>query len=41
VQAFQGVLATAVKYNVDMRTAAYVVAIGRVGTVTKLRGMYA
>jgi hypothetical protein len=24
-----------------MRTAAYIVAINRVGTVTKLRGMYA
>jgi glutamate dehydrogenase/leucine dehydrogenase len=26
---------------VDMRTAAYIVAIARVATVTRLRGMYA
>ena len=29
------------KYKVDMRVAAYIVAINRVATVTKLRGMYA
>ena len=40
-QAFDAVLATAQKYNVDMRVAAYIVAINRVATVTKLRGMYA
>ena len=40
-QAFNTVLETALKYNVDMRVAAYIVAIGRVATVTKLRGMYA
>jgi glutamate dehydrogenase (NAD(P)+) len=40
-EAFQDVLQTALKYNVDMRTAAYVVAISRVATVTKMRGMYA
>ncbi len=40
-EAFQDVLQTALKYNVDMRTAAYVVAINRVATVTKMRGMYA
>ena len=28
-------------YKVDMRTAAYIVAINRVATVTKMRGMYA
>ncbi len=39
--AFTAVLKTAVKYGVDMRTAAYIVAIDRVGTVTKMRGMYA
>jgi len=39
--AFDTVLKTAIKYKTDMRTAAYVVAIGRVATVTKLRGMYA
>ena len=41
VEAFEAVLATSQKYNVDMRTAAYVVAIARVGNVTRLRGMYA
>jgi len=40
-QAFDAVLQTAQKYKVDMRAAAYIVAIGRVATVTKLRGMYA
>ena len=40
-EAFDSVLKTALKYNVDMRTAAYIVAISRVGTVTKMRGMYA
>jgi glutamate dehydrogenase (NAD(P)+) len=40
-EAFAAVVQTALKYHVDMRTAAYIVAIGRVATVTKLRGMYA
>ncbi|HXG88709.1 MAG TPA: Glu/Leu/Phe/Val dehydrogenase [Vicinamibacterales bacterium] len=40
-QAFNAVLETAQNYNVDMRIAAYIVAINRVATVTKLRGMYA
>ncbi len=40
-EAFNVVLATAQKHKVDMRTAAYIVAIGRVATVTRLRGMYA
>jgi glutamate dehydrogenase (NAD(P)+) len=40
-QAFDAVLETSLKYKVDMRVAAYIVAIGRVATVTKLRGMYA
>lgn len=40
-EAFDDVLKTALKYNVDMRTAAYVVAINRVATVTRMRGMYA
>src|SRR6187402_760947 len=40
-EAFNVVLATALKYKVDMRVAAYIVAINRVATVTKLRGMYA
>jgi glutamate dehydrogenase (NAD(P)+) len=39
--AFKDVLDTSIKYKTDLRTAAYVVAIGRVATVTKLRGMYA
>ncbi len=41
VQAFDAVLQTAQRYNVDMRTAAYIVAINRVATVTRMRGMYA
>lgn len=41
VEAFHVVLKTAQKYKVDMRAAAYIVAIGRVATVTRLRGMYA
>jgi glutamate dehydrogenase (NAD(P)+) len=40
-EAFHDVLSTSKKYNVDMRTAAYIVAINRVATVTKMRGMYA
>ena len=39
--AFHNVLETSLKYKTDMRTAAYIVAINRVATVTKLRGMYA
>ena len=41
VQAFDAVLATAKQYKVDMRAAAYIVAINRVATVTRMRGMYA
>jgi glutamate dehydrogenase (NAD(P)+) len=40
-EAFDAVLQTAVKYKVSMRTAAYIVAIDRVATVTRMRGMYA
>jgi glutamate dehydrogenase (NAD(P)+) len=40
-EAFAAVLRTAVDYKVDMRTAAYIVAINRVATVTRMRGMYA
>ena len=40
-EAFGAVLETAQKFNVDMRAAAYIVAINRVATVTRLRGMYA
>ena len=41
VEAFRDVLDTSVRYKVDMRTAAYIVAINRVATVTRMRGMYA
>ena len=41
VEAFDDVLQNSLKYKVDMRTAAYIVAISRVGTVTRMRGMYA
>jgi len=40
-EAFHAVLQTSLKYKVDMRTAAYIVAISRVATVTRMRGMYA
>ena len=40
-EAFEDVLKTAQRYKTDLRTGAYIVAINRVATVTKLRGMYA
>jgi glutamate dehydrogenase (NAD(P)+) len=40
-EAFDAVLKTSLRYKVDMRVAAYIVAIQRVGTVTRMRGMYA
>jgi glutamate dehydrogenase (NAD(P)+) len=40
-EAFHDVLETSKRHKVDMRTAAYIVAINRVATVTKMRGMYA
>jgi glutamate dehydrogenase (NAD(P)+) len=40
-EAFHEVLSTSIRYKTDLRTAAYIVAIGRVATVTQLRGMYA
>ena len=40
-EAFEDVLRKSLTYNVDLRTAAYIVAIDRVGTVTRMRGMYA
>jgi glutamate dehydrogenase (NAD(P)+) len=40
-EAFGAVLETSKRHKVDMRTAAYIVAINRVATVTKMRGMYA
>ena len=40
-EAFEAVLKTSLKYKIDMRTAAYIVAIHRVATVTRMRGMYA
>jgi len=41
VDAFNDVLQMSLKYKVDLRTAAYIVAIDRVATVTRMRGMYA
>jgi glutamate dehydrogenase (NAD(P)+) len=41
VEAFDDVLENSLKHKVDMRTAAYIVAISRVATVTRMRGMYA
>jgi glutamate dehydrogenase (NAD(P)+) len=41
VESFNRVMQTSKKYSCDLRTAAYIVAITRVATVTKLRGMYA
>ena len=38
-EAFGAVLQASMTYTVDLRTAAYIVAIGRVATVTRLRGM--
>jgi glutamate dehydrogenase (NAD(P)+) len=38
--AFQEVLATSKKYGVHMRTAAYILAVGRVAEATKIRGIY-
>ena len=40
-QAFSDVLETSLRYKTDLRTAAYIVAINRVATVTRMRGMYA
>jgi glutamate dehydrogenase (NAD(P)+) len=40
-EAYDAVIQTATRFKVDMRTAAYIVAIGRVAAVTRLRGMYA
>ena len=41
VEAFGAVLSMALRYKTDLRTAAYIVAINRVATVTRMRGMYA
>ena len=40
VRSFNEVYEAAKKYNVDMRTAAYTVAINRVATAVRLRGIY-
>src|SRR3954463_7186461 len=40
-EAFEDVLRTSQRYKTDLRPAAYSVAINRVATVTKMRGMYA
>ena len=39
VEAFNDVLQTSINYKTDLRTAAYIVAINRVATVTRMRGM--
>jgi glutamate dehydrogenase (NAD(P)+) len=41
MEAFNDVLGMSLRYKTDLRTAAYIVAINRVATVTRLRGMYA
>ena len=41
MEAFTAVREVSVAYKVDMRTAAYIVAIKRVADVTRVRGMYA
>jgi glutamate dehydrogenase (NAD(P)+) len=41
VEGYNAVLKMSLKHKTDMRTAAYIVAINRVATVTKMRGMYA
>ncbi len=41
VEAFDDVLQTSLRHKVDLRPGAYIVAISRVGTVTKMRGLYA
>ncbi len=41
IRSFEGVLAYTKQHNVNMRTAAYMVAIDRVAAVHKLRGVYA
>jgi glutamate dehydrogenase (NAD(P)+) len=41
MEAFHDVLQTSLKYKTDLRTAAYILAINRVATVTRMRGMYA
>ena len=40
-EAFADVLETSLNFEVDLRTAAYIVAIRRVATATRMRGMYA
>ncbi|MEQ1870202.1 MAG: Glu/Leu/Phe/Val dehydrogenase [Vicinamibacterales bacterium] len=40
-EAFDAVLQMSLRHRVDLRTAAYVVAINRVAAVTRVRGMYA
>jgi glutamate dehydrogenase (NAD(P)+) len=40
-EAFKDVLDMSLRYKTDLRTAAYIVAINRVATVTRMRGMYA
>ena len=39
-QAFREVLSVAARYKVNMRTAAYILAVGRVAEATRVRGIY-
>ena len=41
VTAFRDVAATAEQHDVDMRTAAYILGVGRVAEAKRLRGLYA
>ena len=38
--AFAGVYATAERFRTDMRTGAYVLAVGRVADATRVRGIF-
>jgi len=40
VSSFDAVLRTADKHRVDMRTAALILAVGRVGSAMKIRGLW-
>jgi glutamate dehydrogenase (NAD(P)+) len=40
IRSFHEVLSIAKKYSVHMRTAAYILAVGRVAEATRIRGIY-
>jgi glutamate dehydrogenase (NAD(P)+) len=40
IRSFHEVMEIARKYNVHMRTAAYILAVGRVAEATRIRGIY-